>query len=242
LEKLRSGLILPTLCISLLLSACGRQAEIESTATAIQSEPGAPSQALGPVTDDTQTFSIVSEDSQAAYIANEEFFADALTKYGISPGLNTVVGITPNVKGEILLDLTETQPLKGAQFSTDLSTLSTDQNLRDDWLHENALETDRFPQATFVATSVTGMPEGVAEGEEIQFQLTGDLTVREVTREVTFHVTAVLSGDEIRGQARADLQMSDFGIEPPNFLNTLTVEDSFSIEVTLVALRSEPPS
>jgi len=62
---------------------------------------------------------------------------------------------------------------------------------------------------------------------------TVDLTIREVTNRVTFDVTAVLYGDTLRGKAILLLQMIDFGIEPPNFVNTLTVANSFRIEVDI---------
>jgi polyisoprenoid-binding protein YceI len=63
----------------------------------------------------------------------------------------------------------------------------------------------------------------------------GDLTIREVTQPVIFDVSATLNGDTATGVATADLRMTDFGIEPPNFANTLTVADEFSVEVEFTA-------
>ena len=111
----------------------------------------------------------------------------------------------------------------------------SDQDRRDNWLGDNAIETSIFPQSTFVMTSVSGLPESIAEGAEVNFQMTGDLTVRDVTNSVTFDVTAVLTGDTIQGTATLPLNMTDFGITPPDFANTLTVANAFTIEVELVA-------
>jgi polyisoprenoid-binding protein YceI len=61
------------------------------------------------------------------------------------------------------------------------------------------------------------------------------LTVRDVTRPATFDVNARLAGDTLSGTATTQIKMSDFGIEPPNFANTLTVADEFRIEVQFVA-------
>ena len=63
----------------------------------------------------------------------------------------------------------------------------------------------------------------------------GDLTIRDITKSVTFDVTASLEGDTITGMASAPLLMSDFGIDPPNFANTLTVKDAFMVNVEFVA-------
>jgi len=65
--------------------------------------------------------------------------------------------------------------------------------------------------------------------------LIGDLTVREQTKPATFDVKAKLAGDTLTGVATTRLKMSDFGIDPPNFANTLTVADEFGIEVQFTA-------
>ena len=69
----------------------------------------------------------------------------------------------------------------------------------------------------------------------MSFKLVGDLTVRDVTQPATFDVTAQLAGDTLTGVATARTLMSRFGIEPPNFANTLTVADEFGIEVQFIA-------
>lgn len=225
------------LVLGVLLVACGGGTAVSPTATP-EPDPGEPTETAVPAADAPRTFVIVPEESQASYIANEEFFADALEKYGIPAGFNEVVGVTPGVTGELTLNFASPDLVETAQFTVDMSQLSTDQELRDRWLRDNALETNRFPQAAFTVTGVSGLPGVVNQDEEVAFQLTGDLTVRDVTRSVTFDVTAVWSGDTIRGTAVAPLQMTDFDIEPPDFANTLTVNNSFTIEVVLTARAS----
>lgn len=217
--------------LSLILAACGGTAvaptPLPPTAEPIQEE--APAATTG------QTFVVDSAASQASYIVDEEFFADALSKLGIEAGKTVVTATTSGVTGEIQLDLDAAEPVQAAQFTVDMTGLATDQDRRDEWLGDNAIEYNAFPQATFVATSAAGLPENVTEGEEVSFQLTGDLTVRNVTKSVTFDVTAVLTSDTIQGTATLPLNMTDFGISPPSFANTLTVADPFTIQVELVA-------
>ncbi len=226
--------------LAFVLAACGGTANSESTSaaptTAAESAPVGEGRTLtiGAEADAPQTF-VVTAESQASYIVNEEFLVDALSKLGIEAGRVVVVGTTPGVTGDIRLNFGNPDLLEGAQFTVDMTGLRTDQNRRDNWLQDNAIETDRFPEATFVATAVSGLPATYTEGEEISFQLIGDLTVRDVTNPVTFDVVASLTGNTLRGTATLPLRMTDFGITPPDFVNTLTVADSFSIEVRIVA-------
>ena len=94
---------------------------------------------------------------------------------------------------------------------------------------------NEYPDATFVATAIEGAPAAYDNGQEVGFKLSGDLTVRDVTKPVTFDVNAKLAGDTLSGTATTRVKLSDFGIEPPNFANTLTVADEFTIQVEFVA-------
>lgn len=222
-----------------LLAACGETAvsptppPAEEPAAA-QEDAAAPS---GAAATGNHIYNVNSDASQASYIVNEEFFSEALTKLGIEAGKTVVVGTTPGVTGKIVLNYDADEIIEMAEFTVDMTGLATDQNRRDNWLTENAIETAVFPQATFVSTSSTGLPDTITEGESYQFQLTGNLTVRDVTNEVTFDVTAVLTENTIEGTAVLPLNMTDFGITPPDFANTLTVADAFTIEVALTAVE-----
>ena len=183
-----------------------------------------------------RTFVIVPDASSASYLVDEEFFEDALSKLGINAGLADVVGTTQNVAGQIAIDLSS-GALGQTTITADLGALSTDQSQRDRWLRENGggPQFGSAPPATFVATSVEGLPAAINEGEEVSFTLNGDLTVKDVTQPVSFAVTAVLNGDTITGIAETRLLMSSFGITPPDFARTLRVADEFGLRVQLRA-------
>ena len=185
---------------------------------------------------DLSTFVIVPEESRASYIVSEEFFEGALAKLGIEAGNVEVVGSTQNIEGQLQLNFADLSTLPGTnRFTVNLASLSTDQSRRDNWIRENGPEFNRYPLAEFVATSVIDTPPSYTQGEEVQFKMQGDLTIREVTQPVTFDVIATFDGDTATGVATADLRMTDFDIEPPNFANTLTVADEFSVEVEFTA-------
>lgn len=267
MPRSRFSTIVPILLVLMLLAACGGTAvepAVPAADTAVvepqpqaEEKSGEITEGAPPMAEDTgetapqnagpaaqaaaglRTFTIVPEESSAAYLVDEEFFEDALSKLGIAAGQVDVVGITPNVNGQIQFDL-ETGNLGESIITADLSALTTDQNQRDRWLQENGSgpQFSRFPQATFTAESAEGLPASITEGETVNFTLNGLLTVRETTAPVSFDVTAVINGDTLTGTAETRLLLTDLGITPPNFARTLSVADEFGIRVELTARES----
>lgn len=187
-----------------------------------------------------QTFVIDPEQSEAAYIVEEELFADALTKYGLDPGFNEVRGTTQAIEGQFVLNFDDLSSALGEnRFSVDMTTLTTDQRLRDNWIRTDGPSFNDYPVAEFIGTEIQNAPESYTPGEEVSFDLVGELTVREITRPITFVVTASLEGNTITGTATAEALLSDFGIEEISFANTLTVADPLTIEINFVAQAGE---
>ena len=138
-----------------------------------------------------RTFVIVPEQSKAIYHVREEFFAGALAKLGIGAGKSEVEGSTQAISGQLQLNLDNLAAALGDNsFTVQMNTLETERNMRDTWIRENGPQFNKYPEATFKATSIEGAPAAYTEGEEVAFKLLGDLTVREVTKPVTFDVTA----------------------------------------------------
>lgn len=223
--KLSSGLMLLALMGSLLAACAG----------AATPAP-APAATVAPAPEGFRTFTIVPAESQASYIVDEEFFADAREKYNIEAGKTNTVGTTQEIAGQLQLNLEDlSDPLGDNRFTVQINTLDSDQPLRDGWIRNNGPRLNDYPVAQFVATGIQGAPASYEEGQEVQFQLVGDLTMREITQPATFDVTATLEDDTITGTATTRARLTDFGIDPPNFANTLTVGDEFTIQVDMVA-------
>ena len=237
--------------LSLLVAACGAPsapaappaaatpAPVE-TAPAAQEpaaeQPANTAQEAAQPVSGLRTFVIVPAESRASYLVDEEFFGGALAKLGIPAGLVDVVGSTQEIEGQLQLNLDDLSAALGENvFTVSVNTFTTDQNDRDQWIRRDGPRFNDFPVATFVATAIEGAPAAYTEGEEVSFQLSGDLTVRDIVRPTTFDVTASLNGNTLTGVATARMLMSDFGIDPPNFANTLTVADEFGIEVQITA-------
>jgi len=231
---LRRTLWLP---LVLLLGACGGSdapepsAEVGNTAA----QPGA-----GPAVAGQRTFVIVPEQSKASYLANEEFFSGALKLLGIEAGKMGVVGSTQAIEGQFQLDPEQpAAPLGDNTFTVRLNTLTSNQTKRDEYIREirddGGPSFDAYPVATFNATGIEGVSNANAGGRQLILKLSGDLTVREISRPTTFDVKAQLTGDTLTGVGTSRFQLSDFGIGPITFHDVLTVADEVGIEVQFTA-------
>ena len=236
----------------LLLIGCGGQGDVvetavppQPTATEVVEEVEVIEEATAELaaaatpepeaTDGLRRFVIVPEMSEASYQVEEEFFQQAVERLGVDLGETITVGSTQEVEGEFVLDLTQTFPLVENQFTVNIRSLTSDQFRRDERIREESLESDKFPLATFVATAVEGFPATYTEGEEITFQLIGDLTIREIAQPTTFAVTAVLDNNTISGTATATILMTDFGFDPPSIGNFFTVANEVLITLDFLA-------
>jgi polyisoprenoid-binding protein YceI len=148
---------------------------------------------------------------------------------------NLAVGRTSQVAGEVTLDPAAPQNSALGTFTADISQFASDSDRRDNAIRGRYLESSKYPTVTFKPTTVEGLPQTYQEGQEITFKVSGDLTIRDVTKPVSFDVTANLSGGALSGQAVTTILMSDFGFGPISIAGILNTEDQAKITLTFVA-------
>lgn len=153
----------------------------------------------------------------------------------VSIGAKTAVGRTPEVTGSLTFDGTT---LTAADIKVDTTTLQSDEDRRDNAIRTQALETSRFPTATFTLTQPITIDSTPAAGETITIDATGDLTLHGVTREVTFPLEAALRGDVIVVTGSLDVQFADYDIDRPSSGAVLSVEDHGVIELQLFLTKA----
>jgi polyisoprenoid-binding protein YceI len=120
----------------------------------------------------------------------------------------------------------------------DVSTLVTDNPLRNRTLQGRILETDQPANqyATFIATSISGLPSSVAVGQQVSFKITGDLTIHQVTKPATFDAKVTLVSDrQLTGQAQTTVKYSDYGITVPDVPSVTGLGDTVTLAITFTA-------
>ncbi len=176
-----------------------------------------------------ERYRVVPDASEARYRVGETFLGEGR--------FNVAVGRTREVRGEVLVDRQNPARSRVGPIVVDLSALQSDSPRRDNAIRQRWLESARFPEARFVSTELRGAPSRYREGQPVELQVVGDLTVRGVTRRVVWRATVRLAGTELRAQAATSVRMTDFGFEPPSILGFVRAEDDVTLEVDLVARR-----
>lgn len=124
--------------------------------------------------------------------------------------ITTVKGRFADVEGEIVIS--DADPSKSSVSATLKSaSIDTRTSQRDDHLRSaDFLDAANYPEITFRSTRITG--------DKSEFKVTGDLTIRGVTREVTLDATNEGStkdpwgGDRIAFSATTKIDRRDFGL------------------------------
>jgi polyisoprenoid-binding protein YceI len=138
------------------------------------------------------------------------------------------VGRTPDVTGTITLSGTS---LTGADLVADLTTLQSDQSMRDGQLGRQGIQTDQFPTATFVLTEPIELGTLPAEGDSISVEALGDLTIHGVTNKVSIPLVAVRSGDVIGVAGSLSFTWADYGMEQPQSMRVVSLANDVTMEL-----------
>ncbi|NOX60780.1 MAG: YceI family protein [Chloroflexi bacterium] len=226
---------------ALLLAACASTSPPTPAPTPIptpelaQGEPSQPAS-----TAQLRTFVIDPAASEVRYEVDEEFFSEAVSRLGKKLGFFRAVGRTNAIEGQLVV-LDDSPPqVKSGEFSVDISTLKSDDSRRDRKIREDFLESARYPIATFRITSVEGLPQQYVEGEKVRFQMTGDMTIREITIPVTWNVEAAYKEGALTGEAQTLIYMKNFGFMPPEIPGFMTVTDGVTLVVRFKAVEQSP--
>jgi polyisoprenoid-binding protein YceI len=146
-------------------------------------------------------------------------------------GFNEAVGRTAAVTGGISLDDEGGVVASQSRISVDLTTLQSDNAMRDRYIQRTTLQTTEYPTADFQLTGASGLPQPLPTSGTAAFTLVGDLTVHGVTRPTTWDATATFDDGEVQGTASTTVLLTDFGMEPPRAGPVLSIEDAVRLEL-----------
>ena len=172
----------------------------------------------------------VGSGSQAGYRVREKLAALSAP--------SDAVGRTTAVTGTFTL----TQAASGysvtaADITVDVTKLSSDQSRRDQRIHSQGLESDRYPTATFKLTSPIALTADATSGQTVHVSATGDLTIHGVTKSVTIPIDARLTGSKIELVGSISFPFSQFGMTPPSIGGFVSVQNTATMEFQLLLTR-----
>lgn len=172
-------------------------------------------------------FEIVQAESEARFVIDEVLRGAPVT----------VVGVTDQVAAQIAVDPANPGATQLGQVLVNARTLATDNEFRNRAIKNQILDTNTYEFVTFQPAELVGLPESVAIGQPFDFQVVGDLTIRDVTQQVTFDVTVTPVGEaRIEGLATTTFPYRDFGLRIPDSPSVDTVADDVTLELAFVAV------
>lgn len=152
--------------------------------------------------------------------------------------VSTVRGGFGTMKGTVIWHADD--PSKSSVDATiDVSTINTRNERRDNHLRSpDFFEVEKFPTMTFKSTRLEGKPGA--------FKLVGDLTIRDVTKQVTFEVEGptppLKAGNAMKmgAVATAKINRGDFGLKWNRLLEAggVTLGEEVTITVDIELTRS----
>ena len=131
--------------------------------------------------------------------------------------------------------------LVGASFEVNMAALTVEdgggnERLRGHLTNDDFFAVDKHPSASFKATKVT------AKDKVGNYTVVGDMTIKNITKSITFDANVVVVGGKATGKAAIKLDRTDYDIKfrSGKFFPDLgdrLIYDEFELEVNLVASK-----
>jgi polyisoprenoid-binding protein YceI len=179
-----------------------------------------------PASESATVFEIQSTDSTASFVVDEVLRGSPYT----------VVGTTDQVAGQIAFDPADPSTAQLGTILVDARTLTTDDESRTRALGNRFLNTAQYEYISFTPTQLAGLPDSVTAGQAFTFQATGDLTIKDVTKEATFDVTVTPTSDgSLDGTATTTIQYADWGVNIPSVPLVASVDNNVTLQLAFSA-------
>ena len=215
------------LAVSALLVATACASGQPPPAAGTSAGPAAPANAVdAPWLDRRRTFTLTPDASKATFRVQEQFLGVKLPE--------DAVGSTKALIGKITLTAEPAIVAEESFFEVETKSLRTDISMRDNAI-KVSLRAYQVAKARFVPREVRGLPAVRSDDGAFKAQLVGEMSIREVTQPVTFDVDGFLRGNDLGGTARAELKMSDYGIDQPRAMDVAWVADQVRLEIEFAA-------
>jgi polyisoprenoid-binding protein YceI len=152
----------------------------------------------------------------------------------VNVGAVTAVGRTTSLEGTLTFD---GQAITAVSVQADVSKLASDQTRRDMALQQQALQTSKYPAASFVLSQPIALDSVPAEGVTISKAASGALTLHGVTEQVSLELQGTYTSGRVVVVGSTEIVFADYGIAQPTSMSVLSIEDHGTMELQLVFAR-----
>ena len=152
---------------------------------------------------------------------------------------NDAVGETAKLTGALSIDSSGKVIRDASKFTVDAGSFVSDKNRRDGFVRGRLLEADEYPTIVFVPTDVRGVSLPLPTSGSRDIEMTGDLTVRGVTRPTKWKGTAEFKNGGVAGSASTAFTFDDMQLEQPRVPVLLSVADSIKLEINFNLVRQQ---
>jgi polyisoprenoid-binding protein YceI len=142
----------------------------------------------------------------------------------------TSTGRTSDVEGSLTI---RGQTVDEVTITADLRTLESDRDMRDNRIRTDGLESDRFPEATFVLTEPIQLDAAPEAGTTVKATAVGDFTLHGVTNAVEIPVEGRWDGKQVQVVGSLPILFADYGMEPIDIAGFVSTDDHGEMEFQL---------
>lgn len=147
------------------------------------------------------------------------------------------IGETKALTGAIAFDSSGKVIAQSSKFVVDAGTFVSDKDRRDGYVRRRSLDATRYPSIALVPTAVRGIALPLPTSGTRPFEMTGDLTVRGVTRPTTWKGSAQFQDGRVTGSAATAFTFDDIQMEQPRVPVVLSVADTIRLEIDFNLVR-----
>lgn len=174
-------------------------------------------------------FDIRQSDSEVSFTLNEELRGEP----------TVVVGVTDQIAGQFVFDAENASAAQMGTVRVNARTLVTDSPQRNGAIARLILESEKPENEliTFSPTKIEGLPNRVAVGSSFNVKITGNLKIRDITKETTFTGTVTLAAaDRLTTDVSATVKRGDFNLVIPNIPFVANVQEEVTLRVNATAV------
>lgn len=158
--------------------------------------------------------------------------SDSKVYFSVTTSRDTVNYELAKVTGSWNLNSKDAAQTK-AEGTVEVTSMDSGNAQRDQHISEaEYLDTAQFPNATFVAKSFEGLPTEWNTGEVYDVSMTGELTVKGISKVVVFTGQTVYDQGSLKLEASTVVTFDDFGMKNPHTV-VMDTENNLTVELRL---------